>query len=108
MDPISLAKITKLIVHEIPKNYVGGAQRGPVLSDVESPLDQDVRLFFEGRLQQTLGSSFMVEFRPAAPTTKLLTEGYLTKRQDFVGYSQKLANHLFRCKQVLPRLAFSV
>ncbi|MDQ2914090.1 MAG: hypothetical protein M3T56_12645 [Chloroflexota bacterium] len=53
MELVTL-RIDQLIVHDVPQRLA--AQRGgaPVLSDVPSPLDADIRAYFAGRLTQTL------------------------------------------------------
>jgi hypothetical protein len=88
----SVTRIKKLIVHEIPKKGTGR----PVLSDIESPLDDDVRAYFEERVASALtGGAYPIEFVSTFPKTRQATEAYLGKDIDFVAFSKRLAEHLF-------------
>jgi hypothetical protein len=97
MIDLGMIHVDRLIVHEIPRHYVRSeASEGPVLSDVESHLEDDVRNFFQERLVSTLSGAYEVEFDPASGSAiPALVKGLLSRRPpDFVKASQDLANTL--------------
>ncbi len=50
-------RVEKLIVHEIPKHFVHASMPSkPVLSEVESPLEQPMKNFFKEKMAKSLGS----------------------------------------------------
>ncbi len=48
-------RVKRVIVHEVPYHLAAGASAEPVLSEVESPIDQEVRNFFRERIADGLG-----------------------------------------------------
>jgi hypothetical protein len=97
MIDLGMIHVDRLIVHEIPRRYVRSAPSdGPVLSDVESPLEDDVRNFFQERLVSTLSNAYEVEFDPASGSAIPALVKNLVSRQppDFVKASHDLANTL--------------
>lgn len=103
MFDLGQIQVQSLIVHEIPRHYLRAEQPagGPVLSDVESPLNQTVRNFFQERMAGSLGrAAFEVELDPGAESrAPALIEGLLSDPpSDFVGSSRELAEILYQCQ----------
>lgn len=99
MDLVPL-QITELIVHDVPQQRVTDERSGPIVSNVPSLLDDDIRSYFEGRLVQTLErNAAAVEFDPGT-SSKVPDElvGLLTTPANFVPRSQALALHLFNAQ----------
>ena len=98
MFDLGLIHINRLIVHEVPRRFLRAEStgNGPVLSDVVSPLQNDVRNFFQERLVSTLSAAYDVEFDPSAQSTvPQVVEGLLREPPiEFVAASRDLANLL--------------
>ena len=98
MIDLGLIHIDRLIVHEIPRRYVRAESSNAdlILSEVESPLEDDVRNFFQERLVSTLSGAYDVEFDPSAfSSVPLIVKGLLAPQPiDFVAASRDLAKHL--------------
>lgn len=98
MFDLGLIHINRLIVHEVPRRYLRSVASStePVLSEVDSPLQIDVRNFFQERLVGTLRAAYEVEFDPSAESrVPGLVEGLLAEPlSDFVAVSQELAKLL--------------
>jgi hypothetical protein len=96
-------KIQSLIIHEIPKHYLrveepGG---GPVLSDVESPLNSEVRNFFQEKMAGSLSrAAFEVELDPSASSRSpgIITGLLSDPPTELVSGSQELAQILYECQ----------
>ncbi len=91
-------RVEKLIVHEIPRHFVHAATpTSPVLSEVESALDQTVKNFFREKMAASLGSAaYEVEFDPqtTSPLPAWITALLAPRPPSFVATSQEMANHL--------------
>jgi len=99
---VDLAKlrIDELIVHDVPLRLVSQKQGGPVLSDVPSELDDDIRAYFQSRLTQTIQRAASgVEHDPATSSSvPAEIVGIFVRSADFVARSQALATHLFNAQ----------
>ncbi len=103
MFDLGQIQVQSLIVHEIPRHFLRAEDPsdGPVLSDVESPLNQTVRNFFQERMAGSLGrAAFEVELDPGAESrTPGLIEGLLADPpSDLVSSSRELAEILYHCQ----------
>lgn len=98
--------IEALIVHEVPARVVRGGSPPPQLSDIECPLDDELRNFFAARMKETLASKGVdVAFADGAtsPLPDLVTGLLLTTtetpedvlRDRFVEASRRMAQHLY-------------
>ncbi len=98
MFDLGLIHINRLIVHEIPRHFMRADSPGsePVLSEVESPLQDDVRNFFQERLVSTLSGAYDVEFDAASQSpVPRVVEGLLAQEPiEFVAASHDLARLL--------------
>jgi hypothetical protein len=95
-------QVKRVIVHEVPYHLAAGASAEPVLSEVESPIDQEVRNFFRERIADNLGSSaYDVEFDASStsPMPRLVLDGLSTTTTTFVEMSQEMARHLCLCQK---------
>ncbi len=94
-------RVDKLIVHELPRHLASGAGGQPILSDIESPLTQEVKNFFREKIARTLGTeAYDVEFDPdtTSPVPGLVADNLEDSRRDFVVMSQEMARHLYQCQ----------
>jgi hypothetical protein len=103
MFDLGQIQIQSLIVHEIPKHYLRAEDPGPgpILSDVESPLNSDVRNFFQEKIAGSLGrAAFEVEFDPdSSSRAPAIISGLLSRRPSaLVTASQGLAQTLYECQ----------
>ena len=103
MFDLGQVQVQSLIVHEIPRHYrwTEDPGSGPVLSDVESPLNQMVRNFFQERMVHSLSRAALeVELDPGATShaPALITGLLANPPMDFVAASQELAQILYQCQ----------
>jgi len=94
--------IQKLIIHEVPKHLRGDASIAPIFSEIESPLDDDLRLFFREKMIQTVGSSSAYEVVFASGTTSpvpnLVADHLADSGVGFIEMSKTIAQHLHNCQ----------
>lgn len=106
MDLASL-EIFAVIVHEVPARLVRGGSPPPRLSDIESPLDDELRIFIANRMRDTLhtkGIDVRFADNPVSPVPALLRELLLlpdstsdaTRVDLFVASSRTAAEHLYQ------------
>ena len=94
-------RIDKGIVHEVPQRFVRRDSPKPDLSEIETPLDQQLRNYFERRITATLhGMAFEVDADPAttSPLPGLIADALGTAKSSFVEMSQTAALHLYACQ----------
>jgi len=89
--------VNSVIVHDVPKPEPGRPTTGPLLSDVESELDAELRNFFSERIVRSLGKGFDVVFDEAttSPVPVIVNLALADPPADFVKASQAIAMHLF-------------
>ncbi len=98
--PPALGQLTikRIIIHEVPRHMRSDTTSTPTYSEVESPLDNQLRVFFTEKLIETVGSSsaYQVEFDPAAtsPVPHLVRTFLAGSSVDFVAMSKQIAKHL--------------
>ena len=100
---LGLLEIKKMIIHEVPRKASGGGQASnPVYSEVESPLTNDLVIFFRGKIIESSGSSNAFEVclddNSSSPIPKLINTYLTNTGVDFVDISQKIAKHLCDCQ----------
>ena len=79
--------IEKVIVHDIPSGRVSGAAQPPVLSEIESPLRQQLRNYFREKIVRSpTSAAFDVEFDPTttSPVPDLVLDNLGDQTKDFV------------------------
>lgn len=95
---LSHLTINRIIIHEVPRHLRSDTGSCPTYSEVESPLDNQLRVFFKEKLIETVGSSsaYEVEFDSAAtsPVPQLVRDFLAGSPGDFVEMSKKAAKHL--------------
>ena len=95
---LSQIQINRIIIHEVPRHLRSDTQSSPTYSEVESPLDAQLRIFFKEKLIETVGSSsaYSVEFdSDATSPVPQLVGGFLAGTvTDFVDMSKRIAKHL--------------
>lgn len=95
---LSQIQINRIIIHEVPRHLRRDTESSPTYSEVESPLDAQLRMFFKEKLIETVGSSsaYEVEFDPSAssPVPQLVREFVTSPRAEFVEMSKRIAKHL--------------
>jgi 37-kD nucleoid-associated bacterial protein len=72
------------------------------MSNAPSPLDQDLKDYFQARIVDSLRLAaypVVADLTRSSPTPALIHDRFINKAQDFVGMSQALAQHLFDAQQ---------
>ena len=98
LPPLSQLTINRIIIHEVPRHLRSDTGSSPTYSEVESPLDADLKVFFKEKIIETVGSSSAYEVVFDAQTTSpvpqfvrdLLAGGHV----NFVETSKRIAKHL--------------
>jgi hypothetical protein len=90
--------IDRLIIHEVPKHTRADTTSTPIYSDIESPLDQELRIFFRDKFIETIGgaASFNVVFneKTTSPVPTIIADLLLSTSSDFIADSRAMAQHL--------------
>ena len=95
---LALLTVNRVIIHEVPHRRENTA---PVLSEIESPMDADIRQLIKERIIATVGDptkSFEIEPDPqtTSPVPGLIAAHLATPPADvLVENSQAMAQHLF-------------
>jgi hypothetical protein len=95
---LALLTVSRVIIHEVPHRRENTA---PVLSEIESPMDADIRQLIKERIIATVGDptkSFEIEPDPqtTSPVPGLIAAHLTTSPADvLVENSQAMAQHLF-------------
>lgn len=93
---LSTFSVARAIVHDVPLPSTQVV--APLLSDVESTTDDDLRRYFERRIVGTLAEGFPVASEPqTASPVPLELAGYFNGA-DFAEMSRAVATHLFNCQ----------
>jgi hypothetical protein len=96
---LALLVVNKVIIHEVPKHSKQGGGNAPIYSEVESPLDADLAMFFHGKMITSLRSnkSFDICIDPvcASPVPGLLTRHLGSDGNEFVEITKRIAEHLY-------------
>lgn len=99
-NDLALMAIHKVIIHEVPRHSRGDEAGRPVLSEVDSPLDEDLKNYLRERVVGSLKSSqaFDIVIDPTAtsPIPQLVAD-YTSSvnADDFVAVSTRMAEHLY-------------
>lgn len=99
--PIELwsLKISRIIVHDIPKHPKGNKESTPIFSDKESKLSDGLRSFFTDKVITALSSenSFKICFREnnVSPVYTTFCNMFGPEESDFVDQSKNIGQHLF-------------
>lgn len=95
---LSLLANNRIIIDEVPRHLRSDTGTSPTYSEEESPLDDQLLVFFTEQLIETVGSSsaYEVEFDLAAtsPLPQLVRDFLAESPVDFVGMSKRAAKHL--------------
>lgn len=97
----STLDIGKVIIHEIPQHRKSETGSSPILSEVESPITNDLRIFLREKITESAGSSSAcrVEFvNPTDSPIPVFVSEYLVsgKTPDFISMSQEIAKYLYK------------
>ncbi len=91
-------QIHRLIIHKMPRHLRRDTSSAPNYSEVESPLDDQLRSFFREKVIETAGSSsaFGVAFDDGStsPVPRLVKDSIARINADFVTISEEIARHL--------------
>lgn len=91
-------RVDKVIVHDIPTRRVGDGGQSPILSEIESPLNQELKNYFREKIVGTLAATaFEVIFdsSSSSPVSSLVLDCLGSQTTDFVSMSRDLAHHLY-------------
>lgn len=90
--------VHRLIIHEVPQHLRRDTESSPVFSEIESELDEDLRVFFREKIVESAGSStaFGVLFDEDSPSPipGLIGSFLSGNGGDFIGFSKEVAQHL--------------
>jgi hypothetical protein len=96
---LALLTINKIIIHEVPKHSKGSAGVGPIYSEVESPFDQNLELFFLNKMISSLKShksfDICVDVGCSSPVPGLLARHFDSVGGEFVEITKRIAQHLY-------------
>lgn len=96
--PITQLRIERIIIHEVPKHLRRDTESSPTYSEIESPLDNELRMFFREKIVETAGSPSAYEVVFDSATTSPVPElvrGFLAHPpSEFVQMSKGIAKHL--------------
>jgi 37-kD nucleoid-associated bacterial protein len=98
--PPALGQLTikRIIIHEVPRHLRSDTKSTPTYSEVESPLDAQLKMFFKEKVIETVGSSnaYDVIFDAAStsPVPQFVRELLSRKKVNFVDVSKMIAKHL--------------
>lgn len=96
---MNLLKVNKVIIHQVPHRLKSNADDQPAFSEVESPLDDNLRLLFRERIVRAAGSSSAYEVRldsaSSSPVPSLISEFLHGTPMGFVEMSKVIAKRLF-------------
>ena len=85
---LAYLQIRRLIIHEVPRHLRRNSSSAPNYSEVESPLDDQLRSFFREKVIETVGSSssFGVAFEDgsSSPVPHLVKDFIASANTDFV------------------------
>jgi len=94
--------IQKLIIHEVPQHRRSDASTSPIFSEIESPLDDELRLFFREKMIQTVGSTSAYEVAfmngSTSPIPALVVSYLAGTGISFLDMSKTMAQHLHNCQ----------
>ncbi|HWY22491.1 MAG TPA: nucleoid-associated protein [Candidatus Acidoferrum sp.] len=99
-NDLGLLVVKSVIFHEVPHRTRKETGSGPVLSEVESPITPEIKVYLRDRVNRSVGSSrsFDIEFDPqsSSPVPGLI-RSYTAHPSptDFVRISQEMATHLY-------------
>ena len=86
--------VRRVIVHQVPRKGEGA----PVYSEIESPLNNDLRTYIKRKIVQSAASSFAfpIQFDPEtkSPVPEIVTAFLEAPSRSFVERSRQMAEHL--------------
>jgi hypothetical protein len=98
--PPALGQLTinRIIIHEVPRHLRSDARSVPKFSEIESPLDSELRQFFREKIIETVGSSsaygVVFDSTTTSPVPGLVRAFLEGSSADFVDMSKQVAQHL--------------
>jgi len=98
--PPALSQLTidRIIIHEVPRHLRSDTASSPTYSEVESPLDAQLRMFFKEKIVETVGSSsaydVVFDAQTTSPVPQFIREMLITGHGNFVEISKRIAKHL--------------
>ena len=95
---LSQLTINRIIIHEVPRHLRSDTESAPTYSQVESPLDAQLKTFFKEKIIETVGSSaaYEVVFDPGttSPVPQFIRDLLGGAGANFVEISKQIAKHL--------------
>ena len=91
-------QVEKIIVHDVPSRPTRGGGQPPVLSEVESPLTQELKNYFREKILKTLitaGYDVLFDTESSSPVPSLILDSLGSQTINFVSMSQRIAQHLY-------------
>lgn len=95
---ISRLDIERVIIHEIMKQSISEQKEPPRYSEIESSLNDEIRLFLKDKIIKTIGSSrsyeVVFEEDSNSPIPEIVRNLLNVNDSDFILLSKNIANHL--------------
>jgi hypothetical protein len=90
--------INRIIIHEVPRHLRGDTESSPTYSEVESPLNGELRVFFRDKIIETAGSSsaydVIFDGTTTSPIPQIVRDFLADLGGSFVEMSKVIAKHL--------------
>src|SRR4051794_33745153 len=93
---LGLLRIRDLILHDVPLRPVGSEGAGPALSEAASPLDDELRTFFQEKIRSSLANEGLAvekDTQAGSPVPDIVAK--LLGGDGLVAPSQVIARHLY-------------
>jgi hypothetical protein len=98
LPALSQLTINRIIIHEVPRHLRSDTGRSPTYSEVESPLDAELKVFFKEKIIETVGSSSAYEVvfdaQTTSPVPQFVRDLLAGGHSNFVETSKRIAKHL--------------
>lgn len=98
MVDISRLNIDRVIIHEIMKQALSAEKEPPHYSEIESSLNDEIKLFLKDKIIKTIGSSrsyeVVFEINSISPIPAIVRNLLNINDSDFILLSKNIANHL--------------
>jgi len=95
---LSQLTINRIIIHEVPRHLRSDSESSPAYSEVESPLNDELRVFFKEKIVETVGSSsaydVIFDATTRSPVPQMVRDFLARSDINFVEMSKVIAKHL--------------
>jgi len=97
---LSQLTINRIIIHEVPRHLRSDSESSPAYSEVESPLNDELRVFFKEKIVETVGSSsaydVIFDATTRSPVPQMVRDFLARSDINFVEMSKVIAKSYIR------------